>query len=435
MNNSDGIHPAWRIEEPWPATLVAPLRGADPPEADAFLASVATRIADVIEVLEIQPSPDDKHPWSVVVRLPNHEVPVLVACERTKRMDEVPPELAAGVRDSRWSIVVESLLEVGDPRLGWGRLATVLASSADAIAIIDATTGRWFDRAEIDGDLLESELGPPEDVLWRVQAVSGHEEFDGGTLWLYTRGLLRCGLPELELLELPGRHAASGARLLDALAGLLLEDGAPPPEIPYPLGPDLRVALIPWTDVIETLDPESLGSDADRRALSQETPNPLRARRAAVCDLEPRGSFRRVWSWPLAALEILDGPEVRVFRSDAATERSASLARRRWPEAVDAFESAMRRSVDGSVPVLLAGVPVGGGTDGRTEHGWLQVVEIESGGGRGRLLRATIDGRPAGTELSFGVDEIDGWRLVRGQNAVGPEDSVDLEVFLTGASE
>ena len=434
MSNSDGIHPAWRIEEPWPATLVAPLRGSDPPEADAFLASVATRISDVIEVLEIQPSPDDKHPWSMVIRLPGHDVPVLVACERTKRMDEVPPELTAGVRDSLWSIVVESLLDVADPRLGWGRLATVLASSADAVAIIDATTGRWFDRAEIDGDLLDAELGPPEDVLWRVQAVSGHENLDEGTLWLYTRGLLRCGLPELEILELPGRYAASGARLLDAMAGLLLEDGAPPPEIPYPLGPDLRVTLISWTDVVETLDPESLGSDADRRALSQETPNPLRARRAAVCDLEPRGSFRRVWSWPQEALDVLNEADVRVFRSDAATERSSLLARRRWPAAVEAFESAIRRGVEAPTPVLLAGVPVGSDADGRVEHGWLQVVTLEPNGGRGRLLRATIDGRPAGMEVTFAVDEIDGWRLVRGQNAVGPEDSVELESFLIGTS-
>ena len=434
MTNSDGIHPTWRITEPWPATLVAPLKCADPPEVDAFLASVANRISDVIEVLEIQPSPDDKHPWSVVVRLPGHAVPVLIACERTKRMDEVPADLVTGVRNSRWSIVVESLLEGGDPRIGWGRLAGVLASSEDAIAIIDATTGRWFDRAEIDGDLLTLELGPPEDVLWRVQAVSGHENLDEGTVWIYTRGLLRCGLPELEILELPGRHAAAGARLLDALAGLLLEDGAPPPEIPYPLGPDLRVVLVPWTEVIETLDPESLGTDEDRKELSQETPNPLRARRAAICDLEPRGSFRRVWRWPEAALETLAGLDVTLYRSDAATERSASIARRRWPEAVAAFESTIGRSGDESAPMLLAGVPVGLDAEGRTEHGWLQVEAIESDGGRGRLLRGTIDGRPAGMEVNFGVEQIDDWRLVRGPNSIGPEDSVELMTFLSGAS-
>ena len=186
--------------------------------------------------------------------------------------------------------------------------------------------------------------------------------------------------------------------------------------------------------MIETLDPESLGTDEDRKELSQETPNPLRARRAAICDLEPRGSFRRVWRWPEAALETLAGLDVTLYRSDAATERSASIARRRWPEAVAAFESTIGRSGDESAPMLLAGVPVGLDAEGRTEHGWLQVEAIESDGGRGRLLRGTIDGRPAGMEVNFGVEQIDDWRLVRGPNSIGPEDSVELMTFLSGAS-
>ena len=33
-----GVHPAWRLDEPWPATFVAPLGATDHPEADAVLA-------------------------------------------------------------------------------------------------------------------------------------------------------------------------------------------------------------------------------------------------------------------------------------------------------------------------------------------------------------------------------------------------------------
>ncbi len=430
--NPEGIHPSWRLDEPWPATLVASLAVAEAPEADAVLATVARRLDGPVEVLEIQPSPDDRHPWSLVVRVPGHEVPVLVACERTRRMDEVPPDLVEEVERSRWSIVVESLLEGGDPRLAWGRLAVIAASSSGVVAIIDATTGRWFDRDEIDTDLLDLELGPPDDVLWRVQAVSAQENLQAGTVWLFTRGLLRCGLPELELLELPGRHAAGGARLLDGLAGLLLEDGAPPPEVPYPLGPDVRIALVPWTEIVETLDPDSLGSDSDRRALSQETPNPLRARRAVVCDLEPRGSFRRVWSWPRSALDVFAAPDVAIYRSDAATERAARLARRRWPELVEALTSRRAEVGSASETTILVGVPVGTDAEGRVEHGWLQVDGVDEGGGRGRLLRGTIDGRDAGTEIEFQASEIDGWRLVRGETAIGPEDRTTPAEFLEG---
>ena len=427
----DGVHPTWRLEEPWPATLVAPLSGADAPEADAVLAATADRLGGTIDVLEIQRSPDDKHPWSLVVRMPGHSFPVLVACEKTKRMDEIPESLRPAIGKSNWSLVIESLIEDDDPRSGWTRLATIAGSRKDTIAIIDATTGRWFDRAEIDDSLMDEELGAPDDVLWRVQAVSSAEDLDSGTVWLFTRGLLRCGLPELEILELPGRHAAEGGRLLDAIAGLLIEDGTPPPEVPYPVGPDLSIAFVPWTEVVSTLDPESLGSQEDRIALSQETPNPLRARRAAICGLEPRGSFRRIWAWPEEAIRAMAAPDVTVFRSDHSIHRTAILARRRWKDAVSAFEASR---ADGSDPavVLLVGVPFGEDGKDQVEHGWLQAVSVDSSGGRGLLLRSTMDGRTAGTEVEFAADEIDGWRLVQGAVSVGPEHPGGPDSILDG---
>ena len=184
--------------------------------------------------------------------------------------------------------------------------------------------------------------------------------------------------------------------------------------------------------LVETLDPDSLGSDADRRALSQETPNPLRARRAVVCDMEPRGSFRRVWSWPRSALEVFSAPDVAIYRSDAATERAARLARRRWPEVVEALATRSGGTGSASGATILVGVPVGSDVDGRVEHGWLQVDGVDEQGGRGRLLRGTIDGRVAGTEIEFQASEIDGWRLVSGETAIGPEDRTAPADFLAG---
>ena len=310
----------------------------------------------------------------------------------------------------------------------------IAGSRRDTIAIIDATTGRWFDRSEIDESLMDGELGAPDDVLWRVQAVSSAEDLDTGTVWLFTRGLLRCGLPELEILELPGRHAAEGAKLLDAIAGLLVEDGTPPPEVPYPIGPDISVAFVPWTEVASTLDPDSLGSEADRIALSQETPNPLRSRRAAICGLEPKGSFRRIWTWPEEAIRGIAAPDVTVFRSDSSTHRTAVLARRSWGDAVSAFEASGPEGSESSV-VLLVGIPLGEDGQGRVEHGWVQAVAVDSKGGKGRLLRAAVDGRTQGTEVEFAADRIDGWRLVRGTLAVGPEHPGGAGAVMDGINE
>jgi len=425
--DSRSVHPAWRLAEPWPAILVAPHAGDEPPDLEEFLAALASRLGATVEVMEFLPSADEKHPWSVLVRLPEQLTPVLVSCERTKRMDEVPPGLADSVARSKFTIVVESLLDGEDPRMIWGRLAMVAAWRPEAITLLDGATGRWFDRAEIDRDLSDIEFGPPEDVLWRVQAVSSSENLEEGTVWLFTRGLLRCGLPELEMLEVPGRDAAAASKLIDALAGLLLEDGPAAPEIPYPVGPGIDVALIPWRELIDTLDPESLGSEADRAALSQETPNPLQARRAAICDIEPKGSFKRVWTWPQNAVAHFARPDAAVYRSDVSTSRASVVARRSWASAVEAHQAA------GPSVVLLAGIPLGADSQGRVEHAWLQVERATVSGGSGRLLRATLDGRTAGMAIDFQSADLDGWRLVQGEHAIGPEDAIDLLGFVNDA--
>ncbi len=424
--DSSGSHPAWRPEEPWPATFAVPLSVDAPFEADAFLAGLAGVLDASVEVLEFLPSADERNPWSVVVRVPGRDAPVVISLERTKRMDEVPPAIVGRVGDSRFTLIVESLLERSDPRLDWGKLVGIATAHEASIAVLDASTGRWFDGPEIDGEILDAQLGPPEDVLWRVQAVSTSEDLDQGTVWLFTRGLLRCGLPELELLEVPGASAPAASRILDALAGLLLEDGPPPPEVPYSIGPGIDIAMIPWREAIEALDPESLGDDADRTALSQETPNPLRARRAAVCDIEPKGSFKKIWTWPADAVAHFSRPDASIYRSDAATARSSAIARRGWSRAVEASTS----TPEGLV--LLAGVPLGADAEGRTEHAWIQVDSTTEDGGTGRMLRGAMDGRAAGTSIEFRAAEIDGWRLVRGDVAIGPEDRVDPMDFARG---
>jgi hypothetical protein len=425
MGDDRGMHPTWRLDEPWPTTLVAPLSVMEHPEPDALLAAIAARLDEAVEVLELQPSSDDRHPWSLVIRVPGHDVPVLLACERTKRMDEIRPDLREGVVASRWSLIVESLLDPVRPAAAWAMLAGLLLDEASAVALLDATTGRWFDRHELRSDVLDPDLGPPTDVLWRVQVVSDSAELENGTAWLMTRGLLRCGLPELELLELPASHARSGARLLDAVAELMLEDGPPPPEVPYPIGDEIAVTFVPWAEVVETLDASSLGSDADRRALSQETPNPLRARRAVVCDLEPRGSFRPVWSWPRDAIARLDLPDAAIRRSVAASTRLARIARRRWPEAI----AAHRGSTSGG-EVLLVGTVVERDDAGGIEHGWIQVDRADERGGEGRLLRDTTAGRRAGTVHAFAADAIDDWRLIAGERAAGPEHAATVAAQL-----
>ena len=421
--NSRSVHPAWRLAEPWPAILVAPHVVDEPPDLEDFLAALASRLGATVEVMEFLPSADEKHPWSVLVRLPEQLTPVLISCERTKRMDEVPPGLADSVARSKFTIVVESLLDGEDPRMIWGRLAMVAAWRPEAIAMLDGATGRWFDRAEIDRDLSDLEFGPPEDVLWRVQAVSSSENLTEGTVWLFTRGLLRCGLPELEMLEVPGRDAAAASKLIDALAGLLLEDGPPAPEIPYPLGPGIDVALIPWRD--DRRDARFLRASAARpteRPSRRRRRIPCRLGRAAICDIEPKGSFKR--------------------RLDLAAERRGALRpagrgglpkrrldvtgiRGRSPELGGRPSRRIESAAPDARPPRRC-IPLGADSQGRVEHAWLQVEQAPPrAAGAVASCGPRSMGEPPERPSMFESADLDGWRLVRGEHAIGPEDAID----------
>ncbi|MCP4068566.1 MAG: hypothetical protein GY741_09820 [Phycisphaeraceae bacterium] len=59
----------------------------------------------------------------------------------------------------------------------------------------------------------------------------------------------------------------------------------------------------------------------------------------------------------------------------------------------------------------------------------MQVDSTTAHGGTGLMLRNAMDGRAAGTSVEFKAVDIDGWRLVRGDVAIGPEDRVDPMAF------
>ncbi|MCH2160632.1 MAG: hypothetical protein MK085_02030 [Phycisphaerales bacterium] len=424
------IDPAWRMTEPWPATLVAARAGSDSPDLERLLVDLAVRFGEEVVVLELHGSPDDKHPWSVLVRVPGLEAPVLLACQQSRQMSEVPPRLADAVGSSRWVVLAETLLDADDPLGAWSRLAEVCGHDATVPAILDATTGRWFDRTELDRDVFDQSIPIADNVLWETRVVSSSAELDSGTAWLFTTGLSRCDLPELEMLEVPVERVRDAARLVDVSASILLEEGPPPPKQPWPLAPGLDVALVPWREVTETLDPESLGSVVDREQLSDQSPSPFLATRGVICGAVQRGSYRSIWTWPRDQVEALANPNAMMPRSRRALERSAALARRTWPRVAEA----QAVGNDGSELVVMAGLTLGSDVAGHVEHGWVQVDASSPEGGEGRLLRDAADGTPEGSPVTFRSEDLEGWRLVSGSRMCGEADGLDPLEFIGGAT-
>ena len=426
--DTDQAQSSWKLNEPWPATLIAPRAGSDTPDLEAILVELATHFGEEVVVLELHGSPDDRHPWSVLIRIPGLDAPVLFACQQAQKMSEVPPRLTGAIADCRWVILIETLLDAESPLKDWLRLAEVVGRDPAVPALLDAITGRWFDREELEETIFDDSVPASEDLLWQVRVVSGSPNLEEGKAWLFTTGLLRCGLPELEMLEVPAQAVSDAARMLDVVASLILDEGPPPPEQPWQIGERIEIAMVPWREVVDTLDQDSLGSTVDREQLSQETPNPLTSIRAVICDSRQRGTYRKIWSWPIEAMKSFASPNAAVRRSSHGVARSAALARKSWDQVVDAFKGGSEDLV------VMVGVPVGIYPHGGREHGWIQLSEASTDGGVGRVLRDADTGLPEGGLVPFKASELDGWRLVRGGKVCGEMDLLDPVAFARGES-
>jgi hypothetical protein len=148
----------------------------------------------------------------------------------------------------------------------------------------------------------------------------------------------------------------------------------------------------------------------------------------AICDVEFRGSFKQVRTWPEGALDGMDMEDAAVYASSRASERQGALARRTWPRVVDAAN----RADEGEL-IVFVGLSIATNPEGISEHGWIQVEELRLDGGRGRLLRDGGLGMARGTELEFMVEDMGGWRLLlHGEKALGPTDGIDPVEFAEG---
>ena len=134
---------------------------------------------------------------------------------------------------------MDPMLEPGEQHAEYFHIVSMLAGSLPELTgILDVSNGRRYTRAELDAQFLAPDAVPNDEFVWTITAISP-DEGDESPVMLFTTGLARCGLPELELLEVPGRHAQTAAVLMNHVASLLLEEAPPAPGKPMEIGPDI----------------------------------------------------------------------------------------------------------------------------------------------------------------------------------------------------
>jgi hypothetical protein len=414
--------PQWTPFKPWTTRLVGLHAPGERFDLEATLAAVATGLNEEVKVLEFLSPPNESEPDAAAIVVSGLSSPIVIGGVPPAPSHAVHPEFKEQCDGSQWLTMVDTMLNPDRCLEEYRRLAEVLFTVGDIVTVIDETTHCWYSAETLRDELLHETMPPCEALLWQTHILSTSEDLKGSTAWVYTSGLLRCGLPDLEMLEVPGEFAREAVRLLDACASLAVDLGMPKAQEPWTVGTDLSVCVIPWRKAIETLDPDSIGTIAHRESLSAEGQEEFLAERAVVCGAVPRGSFREIYTWPAEAIKCLADSEASLLQSTHASLRNQALAQRSWPEVADAFA---KTSAEG---VLIVGVPVGETPEGGTEVGWVQVDSCREDGGVGRLLKGSL-AADVGATVSFDAGDLRGWRLSYEHGTISQLDNVDPLTF------
>jgi len=429
----------WELPQPFPTSLVGLWPGETMPTPDEVTQAFARFVGEAVAVHEEIEPEDGAIEWNRVLSVPGLHAPVIVWVERARSFgpDDLPDARLAA---TTWVLGCESLLSEQAPLDDFIALMRLLAGAMEEIpAVLDAMTRQWFRREEIEALFLADEPAATEEILWRIHAVGRAAEIHAESpVWLYTVGLWRCGKPELEMLEVPGRFVEIAVTLMNGIAALAIAGPLPRPSVVASIGENLRVAFRPWQDVAQYLDANAVGSEADRRHAEEPGAlNPLTGVRAVICDPAPKGTYRSVWSWPEAALRLIEDGRGALYLSERSTLQLARMARLTWPEFATAFASIDRAVDDASergehrhVPAFLVKAAFADARDperGR-EHLWFEIRSL-----RGDRVSAELLNTPQlathlrpGDVVAIERDSVTEWRVMLPNGGFGPHNAHEL---------
>lgn len=332
---NNGASGSWALPEPEPTTLIALWPGEAAPTMTEIVAAINDYLGSEIEVVDELDPEDDGVLWNMVVELPGLKERSIIWAEPAQPLspDELndPRALAC-----RWVIGAETLLNPDDPLGEFTALMRTIAGSVeDAPAVLDVNSGRWHPRAALCEQFLEFDIEPAPEMMWLIHAVCREDE-SSGDAWLYTRGLWRCGRPELEILEVPSALTSSAAELTNAVATWMIDSATPEPGEPIAIGDGISVVLQPWREVVEFVAADAPGG-ADTR--KDDPDNPFAGVRAVICSDEQKGALRKIWTWPAEAIEQLESNSAVLWRSNRTSARESARANATWPRLATAIAS------------------------------------------------------------------------------------------------
>lgn len=418
---------AWELPSPVPSAWVGFWPHPDAPTREEVGRAVASWVGRDVEMQAADAEEDESALWTLMATIPGVTSPVAFWAERA--IEPEPGQLPDPVMaQSRWVVGMQAVLEPGEAHLEHFHLTALLAGAIPGLAgILDVSNGRRWPRAELEEQFLAQDAVPNDEYLWTITAIASTED-DESPMMLFTTGLARCGVPELEMLEVPSRHSQAAAILMNHVASLLLEAPPPAPGVPIEIGPDIAVALVPWKQCTEFVPDESPGSRAFRELAKEQGDGDLSGVRAVVCGRERRGAFRRLWAWPKDVIERMEGGRAVLYASEHSAAATERRAQRSWPAFATAYAS-IRRAESPEVHALAetafhVQAPVGGADEhDRREQGWFVVKRFDHDS-----VEATLSEEPvtrhdmhAGDSTVIPRADVTDWRVILPEEMFGPD--------------
>ena len=421
----------WEQPSASPSAWVGFWPHRDPPTAEEVGRSIAGWVGREVKA-EPADLDDEGMIWAMLVEIPGVTSPVVFSAEPALPADpsQLPdPAMAA----CTWVIGMQTMLEPGEASEEFFHLMAMLSGSMpDLAGVLDVANARRWPRKELEEQFLAADAVPNDEHLWTITAVADRDD-DDAPMMLFTTGLARCGLPELEILEFPSRHSQAAAILVNHVASLLLESPPPPPFERMEVGPDTFVALVPWQSCAQYMDDGTPGSRAFREIAAQHGDGSLTGVRAVICSPEQRGQFRKVWAWPEETLARMEDGRAVLYASERAAAATERRAQRTWPVFATAFAS-VRRSDRPEIAALASSafhVQAGVGTvdeQDRREQGWFVVRSFDHDVVEAALAEepVTAEGMHAGDVIRIPRASVSDWRVILPDEMFGPDRSGGL---------
>lgn len=423
--------PGWSVE-PQESGFVAFWPHQEPPSQAEFVAAVTSWVGSEVQVDQIES--DDDSVWTVGLQVPGVDSGFVIWCERSRDLTERDREqIGHQAASCPWVIRVQTILSSEEPGSDYFMtVGLICGSMPDIVAVLDVVTGELHTRSRIDREFLAEGSEPVERVLWRLSRYEPLPDSDAQGVLLGTCGLSRCGLPEIELMEVPHDLAEAGAVLLHTLAGLMLENSPPDPGQTVEIGDDLVVSLQPVAEVQQFVKEGAAGSAVWRARAVEHGLTEFSLPRAAVCSSAPEGAFKSIWRWPKEAVERIAEGRAVLYMTQQSVRAAERRARATWSVFAMAFAS-LSKSSDTAIQELashafLIQAPVPGSGNPRVEQSWFQVRKID----HAALVVAVIDSPVTrkdlapGMTLDFAADAVSDWRVELGQEVFEPNDADDL---------